>query len=104
MWGRSPAHKYMAFKQVKDELSRAVTLTHYDVTADTKVSADASSFGLGAVLLQFHESEWKPVAFASRTMTDTECRYAQMEKEALACTWACEAIDYVLKILMLQLA
>ena len=39
MWG--PPQE-QAFKQVKDELSRAVTLTKYDVTADMKVSADAS--------------------------------------------------------------
>ena len=94
MWG--PPQE-QAFKQVKDELSRAVTLTHYDVAADTKVSADTSSFSLGVVLLQFHKPEWKPVAFASRTMTDTERRYAQIEKEALACTWACEKFsDYIL--------
>ena len=37
------------------------------------------------------------MAFASRTMTDTERRYAQIEKEALACTWACEKFsDYIL--------
>jgi len=50
---------------VKDELSTAVTLAHYDITAETKVSADASSYGLVAVLLQKCESEWKSVAFAS---------------------------------------
>ena len=32
--------------------------------------------------------ELKPVAYASGSMTDTECRYAQIEKEALALTWA----------------
>ena len=72
-------------------------LTHYDPTAEVKVSADASSFGLGAVLLQKHHNKWKPVAFASRTMTETECHYAQIEKEVLAAVWACDKFsDYLL--------
>jgi len=61
-WTWGPPQE-QAFKQVKDELSTAVTLAHYDITAEIKVSADASSYGLGAVLLQKCESEWKPVAW-----------------------------------------
>jgi len=39
----------------------------------------------------------KPVAFISRSMTPTEQRYAQIEKEALAFTWACERLsDYLI--------
>ena len=49
-----------------------------------------SSYGLGAVLLQQTTSQWKPIAYASRSMSDTGRRYAQLEKEALASTWACE--------------
>ena len=68
----------------------------YDVSADLKVSADVSSYGLGAVLLQ-NNSSWQPVAFASRVMSDTESRYALVEKEALATTWACEKFSsYIL--------
>ena len=38
----------------------------------------------------------KPVAFISRSMSPTERRYAQIEKEALAFTWACERLsDYL---------
>ena len=72
-------------------------LSLYDPSADTKIAADASSFGLGAVLLQKRQSEWRPVAYASRALTETECRYAQIEKEGLASTWACERFsDYIL--------
>ena len=79
-----------AFEAVKTEISKETTLALYDPQKDMKVSADASSFGLGAVLLQKEDGEWRPVSFASRSMSETECQYAQIEKEALATTWACE--------------
>jgi len=72
------------FRNIKAEITKPKVLTHYDVNADLKVSADASSYGLGAVLLQKNGHSWQPVMYASRAMTTTECRYAQVEKEALA--------------------
>jgi len=87
IWG--PAQE-AAFRHVKVELSSPTVLAMYDPSRDTKVSADASSYGLGAVLLQKYEEGWRPVYYASRSMTPTERRYAQVEKEALAVTWACD--------------
>ena len=69
---------------------KSTVLGHYDPTAETKVSADASSFRLGAVLLQNHNAVWKLITYASRSMTPTEMRYMQIEKEALATTWTCD--------------
>ena len=83
IWG--PAQQE-AFEKLKAEIATLRVLPHYDVIADTKISADTSSYGLGAVLLQYHSDTWKPVAFASHSLTDTECRYVQIEKEALALT------------------
>ena len=94
IWGPS---QEQAFAQVKEELSQPTVLTLYDPEKESKISADASAYGLGAVLLQKTDSDWKPVAYASRSMSETEQRYAQIEKEALATTWACEKFSmYVL--------
>ena len=94
LWG--PAQEE-AFADIKKELSKPTVLHLYDPGAPTKISADASSYGLGAVLMQKSNFTWCPVAYASRSMTETERRYAQIEKEALAVTWACEKFStYIL--------
>ena len=65
-----------AFREIKEEISRSPVLAFFfDPGQETTVSADASSYGLGAVLLQKQASgERKPVAYASRAMTTTEQR------------------------------
>ena len=93
IWGAAQEN---AFKQIKEKLIKPTVLVLYDPNAQTKVSADTSSYGLGAVLLQNKEGIWKPVD-ASRTLSETERCYAQIEKVALAVTWACEKFaDYIL--------
>ena len=82
-----------AFKTVKDYLAKAPVLAYYDVTKEITIQCDASETGLGAVLLQ----EDQPIAYASRALTETETRYAQIEKELLAIVWATNKFDqYIL--------
>ncbi len=87
---RWDAPQQVAFNVLKKLVSEAPALAFYDPTKATAVSADASSYGLGGVLLQLHEGTWKPVTCCSRTLTDTERRYSQIEKECLAATWVCD--------------
>ena len=86
-WGPS---QEKSFSDIKSEMTNSLCLIHFDVNKETVISADASSYGLGAVLRQYDKGFLKPVAYASRSMSETEQRYAQIEKEALAITWACE--------------
>lgn len=66
-----------------ETLTTAPVLTFFDPTKRIMVSTNASKNGIGAVLLQAAGEHWKPVAYASKSMTETECRYAQIEKECL---------------------
>ena len=61
-------------------MGSAPVLRLFDPAVPVTVSVDASPFGVGAVLLQAGQ----PVESASRTLTETQRRYAQKEKELLA--------------------
>ena len=77
-----------AFEEVKKLVASDTVLIHFDPQLPISVACDASAYGLGAVLSQTTKSgEERPVAFASRTLTQTEKGYSQIDKEALALVW-----------------
>ena len=61
-----------SFSEIKQELTKPAVLALYNPQTETKMSADASSFGLGAVLLQLNDQSWKPVTYASRSLMGME--------------------------------
>ena len=75
-----------ALEEIKHRLSTAPILAFYDVNEEVTISCDASGTGLGACLFQNEH----PIAYASRSLTETECSYAQIEKEMLAIVYACD--------------
>ena len=63
-------------------------LVLFDPHRQTRMSADASLYGLGAVLTQQQPlGELKTILYISRALTTTEQCYAQIEKESLVVTW-----------------
>lgn len=78
--------------QIKNALSSTPVLCFYNVNKNVTIQADASSYALGAAILQ----EEHPVAYASRSLTKAEMNYPQIEKEALAIRFACKKFhDYI---------
>ena len=73
-----------AFGKIKKLVSEAPVLRYYDPNKSLVIQCDASEKGMGAALLQ----EGQPLAYISRALTDTETRYAQIEKELLAVVYA----------------
>ena len=60
-------------------LTTLPVLTYFDKDKDHIIQTNASKTGPDAILLQ----EGQPVVYASRALTDTECRYSNTERELL---------------------
>jgi len=68
------------FQTLKDETTTVSSLQYYDPTIPVSLEVDASQKGLGAALIQ----QGKPVAYSSKTLTECQSRYSNIEREMLA--------------------
>ena len=81
-----------AFEAIKKEITRALVLAYFDKSKTSVVQSHASKKGLGAVLLL----DGKPVFYASRSLTETEQRYSNIERELLSVVFALERFHHFL--------
>jgi putative transposase len=89
--------KEVAFKWTEEEQHSFDTLRNHlisspvlhlpDRTSQFKLQTDASDTGIGGVLLQMTENGYKPVGYASKSLTKSEKKYSTIEKEAMAVWW-----------------
>lgn len=79
-----------SFEHCKQLLINAPILQYPDFEKQFILTTDASNFAIGAVLSQGNVPHDKPVAYASRTLNDSETKYSTIEKELLAIVWACK--------------
>ena len=74
-----------AFSQAKKLLSLAAVLAHYNPSFLLYLATDKSAYGRGAVVSHiFPDGTEQPIAFTTQTLSNSEKRYAQLEKENLS--------------------
>ena len=81
-----------SLQELKNLITHYPILKFYDPRKPTTISVDASSKGIGAVLLR----EDGPIAYASKSLMTSQRNYAQIEKEMFAIVFGCTKFhDYV---------
>lgn len=99
-WGES---QQAAFEALKQALSNAPVLGIPDFNRPFIVQTDASNSGIAAVLLQEQGEGRRPLAYASRALTDPERCYSVYELEALAVLFALDKFRFYLEHRRFQL-
>lgn len=83
LWQWTNKHTEL-FNKIKTLISESSMLNNFDINKQIVLQCDSSKDALGCCLLQ----DSKPVAYASRSLTETETNYAQIEKELLSITFS----------------
>ncbi|GJV83588.1 reverse transcriptase domain-containing protein [Tanacetum coccineum] len=80
----------IAFQTLKKKLTKAPILIAPNWDQPFEIMCDASDYAIGAVLGQRIEKHFRPIHYASKTMTEAESNYTTTEKEMLAVVYAFE--------------
>ena len=92
MWSDSQQE---SFSKAKEIIANAPVLQYFNLEKPVTLQVDASECGLGGVLMQPNEGgKLQPIAYTSCSLTPTEKRYSQIEKECLAICNAFTKFDH----------
>jgi hypothetical protein len=77
-------------------LCEDIVLAHFDSTPPIGIACDASGTGIGAVLFyRYEDGSERPIYNVSKTLTEIQQKYSQIQKEALAIIFALEQVPPV---------
>ncbi|GKA02575.1 reverse transcriptase domain-containing protein, partial [Tanacetum coccineum] len=79
-----------AFQKLKKKHTEAPILIAPDWDLPFELICDASDYAIGAVLGQRHDKHFRPIHYASKTMTEAESHYTMTKKEMLAVVYTFE--------------
>ncbi|GBL74957.1 Transposon Tf2-9 polyprotein [Araneus ventricosus] len=71
------------FEKCKNDLANATLLSFPYSELPLSLFTDASDTAIGAVLQQYENSTWKPIAFYSKKLNDTQQNYSTYDRELL---------------------
>ena len=92
-----------AFDELKRVFMTRLVLAAPDLNKEFRVEADASNYATGGVLLMKGSNElWRPVAFISKSLSDTKRNYEIYDKEILVVVKCLEAWRHFLKGAMMK--
>jgi len=94
-WG---VEQQKAFDKLKRVFTTKLVLAAPDLDKKFRVEADASNYTTGGVLsMKCSDEMWRPVAFISKSLSDTERNYKIHDKEMLAVVRCLEAWRHFLE-------
>ena len=74
-----------SFEKIKETLTSTEVLAHYNPDVPLGLACDASGVGIGAVIYhKYEDGTERPIAYVSKTLSDAERNYSQIEREALS--------------------
>jgi hypothetical protein len=86
----------LAFENLQMAVTTAPVLVIPNQTDLFRLETDASQFAIRAVLSQQVDDQWKPVAFLSKSLSETQCNYQIYDRELMAIVLAFEAFRHYL--------
>ena len=87
-----------AFKELKERFTKEPVLAAPDIDKKMRMEVDASDYAMGGVLsMEYGDGLWRPVAFLSKSLNETEQNYEIHDKEILAIIRGLEAWRYLLE-------
>ena len=90
------AKEQSAFQKLRELLSMDMVLAHFDPTLPIGISCDASEVGLGVALFHRYQGRSeRPIANASKTLTETQHHYSQIQKKVQAIVFALKQVPSI---------
>jgi RNase H-like domain found in reverse transcriptase/Reverse transcriptase (RNA-dependent DNA polymerase) len=87
----------IAFNVIQQQISDVQKLFFLNDTDPVFLQTDASDYGIGAYLFQRVNGIDIPIVFFSQALTEDQCRWSTLEKEAYAIIRAFEEFDYLIR-------
>ena len=88
--------QFEAIEHLKKLVTSTPVLQFFNPNNPIRLRADAGAYGLGAMVEQEFNGEWKPIGYGSRSLTACEKQYAQIEKEISSIIYGCGKFSQVL--------